>query len=391
MDVRDVAEAAATRAATPLMAKAGCVIVALAVLGIVGLGMVSIIGAGAAKQASDSKGGAQCETPGIPDLSDLGNVPKGILAQQVHHAKIIDRVAQERGLSGRASLIALMTGLQESGLQNLDHGHADSLGLFQQRPSQGWGTPAEVRNPPHSAGLFFGGNAGRPPGLVDIRSWQLMEPGRAAQAVQRSAHPTFYSTRRGQAEQIARQAGINLSRLGSGGMPSWAPSVPPGLDVPETGDGGCESPDAGVGAPFHDATAGWPPEVKNPRSTAEAIEWAKRQPAKRQGIWWRRCLAFTAIVFGWNVSGVESAAIHYRQMPAHMKHNGSRDVPPGALMYWDTGMEWGHVAVYLGDGQVISNDIRRPGYLDIVPAAEIESKWGAKYLGWAPPYFPKGS
>ncbi|MFD8025789.1 peptidase M23 [Streptomyces lavendulae] len=387
MDVRDVAEGAAARAATPVLAKASCVLVVLAVLGMIGLGMTSIISAGAAKMQADAKGG-KCETPGIPDLSDLGSVPAEILAQQIYHAKIIDRVAQERSLPGKASLIALMTALQESGLQNLDHGHADSVGLFQQRPSQGWGTPAEIRDPAHSAGLFFGGNSGRPPGLVDISGWQLMDPGMAAQRVQVSAFPYFYSTRRLQAEQIARQAGINLSRLGiGGGAPSWAPSLSPVPDLP----GRCDGPDGTVGAPFHDSAAGWPLEVKNPRSTADAITWAKAQPARKEGKWWRRCLAFTAIVYGWNVSGVESAIIHYREIPASMKHVGSRDIPPGALMYWDTGNPWGHVAVYLGDGMIVSNDIRRPGYLDVVPAAEIESKWGAKYLGWAPPYFPKGS
>ncbi|MEU8779867.1 peptidase M23, partial [Streptomyces sp. NPDC048606] len=262
-----------------------------------------------------------------------------------------------------------------------------SLGLFQQRPSQGWGTPAEVRDPVHSAGLFFGGNSGKPPGLVDISGWQLMDPGQAAQAVQLSGHPELYAPRRVQAETIARQAGINLSRLGiGGGAPSWAPSLSPAPDMP----GRCDAPDGTVGAPFHDAAAGWPPEVKNPRSTQDAIAWAKTQPALNQKRWWQKCLAFSSIVHGWHASGVVDAITHWRTMPAHMKHAGSRDIPPGALMYWDTNGPFGHVSVYLGDGMIISNDIRRIGYVDIVPASEIESKWGSKYLGWAPPYFPKG-
>ncbi|MDA5284758.1 peptidase M23 [Streptomyces sp. Isolate_45] len=388
MDARDVAEAAATRASAPFLAKAGCIGAALALVGMLGLGATTLI-AGAAKKASDAKNsGSGCAAPGLPDPTSIDTVPSGILAQQIHHAKIIDDVAQERGLPGRASLIAFMTALQESGLQNLNHGDRDSLGLFQQRPSQGWGTPAEITSPPRSAQLFFGGNTGRPPGLVDISAWQIMDPGRAAQRVQRSGHPELYATRRGQAEEVARKAGISLDRLGTatGERPEWAQPSDPDMPPDE-----CNPEGSVPGAPFHDAEAGWPPEVKNPRSTQAAIAWARDQPAKRQGIWWRRCLAFASIVHGWNVSGVESAAIHYQQMPAHMKHDGSRDVPPGALMYWDTGIEWGHVAVYLGNGEVISNDIRRPGYLDIVPASLIESKWGAKYLGWAPPYFPKGS
>ena len=57
-------------------------------------------------------------------------------------------------------------------------------------------------------------------------------------------------------------------------------------------------------------------------------------------------------------------------------------------MFWYTGEgRAGHVAVYLGDGKIASNDIRRNGKIDIVPMSEISQKWGAKYLGWTPPYF----
>ncbi|NYE44867.1 peptidase M23 [Streptomyces fulvorobeus] len=378
-------EAAATRAATPFLLKAGCIGTALGLIGMLGLGATTLI-AGAAKKSADGKGGgAGCEISGLPEeVTSASTVPGPIRAQQIHNAKIIDNVAQERELPGKASLIALMTALQESGLQNINHGHLDSLGLFQQRPSQGWGTPAEITNPPHSAGLFFGGNPGRPPGLVDVPKWQLMDPGVAAQRVQRSAYPGLYITRRGQAEQVATQAGIDLSRAGSETGREQDPSTPEqGACTPAS-----ETP---VGAPFHDDAADWPPEVKNPRSTAEAIEWAKSQPGLNEKKWWKWCLKFTAKVYGWNAAGVGSAITHYRVMPEHMKHPGSRDIPPGALMYWETGNEHGHVSVYLGDGKIISNDVLRPGYVDVIPASDVETKWGAQYVGWAPPYFPKGA
>jgi hypothetical protein len=67
--------------------------------------------------------------------------------EQAHNATIIVGVATQRGLAPRASTIALATVYQESGIRNLDYGDRDSLGLFQQRPSQGWGTEARCRIP----------------------------------------------------------------------------------------------------------------------------------------------------------------------------------------------------------------------------------------------------
>ncbi|KOG44797.1 hypothetical protein ADK75_34270 [Streptomyces virginiae] len=75
-------------------------------------------------------------------------------------------------------------------------------------------------------------------------------------------------------------------------------------------------------------------------------------------------------------------------MPAEMQNDKDRNPPPGALLYWDTGQRAGHVALYLGNGKIASNDIVSQGRIDIVDATVVESKWGATYIGWAPPYFP---
>ncbi|MEV7420682.1 hypothetical protein, partial [Streptomyces sp. NPDC089919] len=97
VDARDVAQAAVTRAATPFMAKAGCVGAVLAVVGMIGLGSVTLL-AGAARQASDGKNGAAgCATPGLPGPAALTTVPAEVLAQQTYHAKVIDQVAGGRG------------------------------------------------------------------------------------------------------------------------------------------------------------------------------------------------------------------------------------------------------------------------------------------------------
>nr|WP_229891051.1 lytic transglycosylase domain-containing protein [Streptomyces mashuensis] len=142
----------------------------------------------------------------------------------------------------------------------------------------------------------------------------------------------------------------------------------------------------GGGGSFTDGQQSW--KLNNPRSVDEAIAWAKAHAGDGSSSgWYNRCLAFTAIVYGWNVSGVQYAIDHYGVVPKEMQHT-DRNPPPGALMYWDTGSRAGHIAIYLGQGKIVSNDILRQGYIDVVDADAIEKKWGAKYVGWTPPYFP---
>lgn len=113
------------------------------------------------------------------------------------HARVIVDVGRSIGVPEHGLVVALAAAAQESGLRNVQHGDRDSLGLFQQRPSQGWGTPEEVLDPTRAALAFYGGpsnpNAGLTTGLLDIEGWQSMSVTQAAQAVQRSAHPDLYA------------------------------------------------------------------------------------------------------------------------------------------------------------------------------------------------------
>jgi hypothetical protein len=108
-----------------------------------------------------------------------------VTAEQAANAAAIAEVATSRGLPDRAVVIALATARQESGLRNLDHGDRDSLGLFQQRPSQGWGTPEQVRDPAYAAGEFY-------ERLVNVPNWQTGRLTDVAQTVQRSGFPEAY-------------------------------------------------------------------------------------------------------------------------------------------------------------------------------------------------------
>jgi len=116
--------------------------------------------------------------------------------EQAESAAIIAGVAVRRGLPARAATIALATAYQESGLRNLEHGDRDSLGLFQQRPSQGWGTATQVRDPHYAAGKFYDA-------LVKIRNYQTLSVTVAADRVQRSAFPNAYADHEADARILA--------------------------------------------------------------------------------------------------------------------------------------------------------------------------------------------
>lgn len=115
-------------------------------------------------------------------------------AEQARNAITIAQVARDLKISRYGLQIAIATAIQESKLVNLTGGDRDSGGLFQQRPSTGWGSRAEITNPVLAARAFFGqaqhtGN----PGLLDIPGWQNMALTQAAQAVQRSGYPDAYA------------------------------------------------------------------------------------------------------------------------------------------------------------------------------------------------------
>jgi len=118
-------------------------------------------------------------------------------SEMAANARLIIQTGRRLGVPDRGIVVALAAAMQESGLRNLNYGDRDSVGMFQQRPSTGWGTAAQLQNPAYATELFYGGpsnpNAGRTRGLLDIRGWQSMTIAQAAQAVQISAYPDAYA------------------------------------------------------------------------------------------------------------------------------------------------------------------------------------------------------
>ncbi|HEY1968948.1 MAG TPA: hypothetical protein VGH89_13440 [Pseudonocardia sp.] len=116
--------------------------------------------------------------------------------EQADNAATIASVGATLGMPDRAITVALATALQESGLHNLDHGDRDSIGLFQQRPSQGWGSAGEIADPVYAARAFYRR-------LNKLPHWTRLDINDAAQAVQRSAVPDAYGQWEDQARTIA--------------------------------------------------------------------------------------------------------------------------------------------------------------------------------------------
>ena len=117
---------------------------------------------------------------------------------QADNAALMSAVATRRGLPARAATIALATAFQESKLRNIDYGDRDSLGLFQQRPSQGWGTPAQVTDPVYATTIFI-------ERLLEVPGWDSLPVTVAAQTVQRSAFPDAYAKWEALATELVQQ------------------------------------------------------------------------------------------------------------------------------------------------------------------------------------------
>lgn len=160
-----------------------------------GVSTQSVLSANALSWSSTIYVGQGLSIPGVHEISHCPSITN-MTPEMQSNAEIIHRVGKSLGVSDYGIAVALATAMQESSLINIDFGDRDSIGLFQQRPSKGWGTVAQIMDPEYSARAFFGGptgpNFGKVRGLLDINNWQSMPLTRAAQAVQISAFPEAY-------------------------------------------------------------------------------------------------------------------------------------------------------------------------------------------------------
>jgi hypothetical protein len=189
--------------------RSGCALLAIAVLA--GAGYVGY------RQLTGGPREASCTARGT------GGRELRLDPDQAADAATIAAVGAARGLPERAVTIALATSLQESTLHNLDHGDRDSMGLFQQRASQGWGTAAQIMDPVHSSGAFYAA-------LVKVPHYTTLPLTEAAQQVQKSGYPEAYAKHEADASLLAdaltgRRAGA-LSCVEATGGATAVPASP---------------------------------------------------------------------------------------------------------------------------------------------------------------------
>ncbi|MFD9687307.1 C40 family peptidase [Kitasatospora sp. NPDC059088] len=185
-------------------------------------------GTAAATPAVNANGiGLGCFKPVAPGQAVADG--QQLTTEQINNAQIIYQVAATLQLPPQAAVVAIATALQESALRNLSSGDLDSLGLFQQRPSQGWGSPAQIMDPVYSSKKFY-------EALVKVPMWETLPVTVAAQRVQASAYPDAYAKWESLAQQLAATFGGNATNCslgnGDGQTTSEAVSLPAGFSLP---------------------------------------------------------------------------------------------------------------------------------------------------------------
>ncbi|MGC0315642.1 C40 family peptidase [Kitasatospora acidiphila] len=194
-------------------------------------------------------------------------------AEQVPNAKTIQATGVAMHIPVRGQIVALATALQESGLRNLTYGDRDSLGLFQQRPSQGWGTAAQILDPVHASTEFYSA-------LEQVPGWESMTVTQAAQAVQRSGFADAYAKWEPLATAL-QKAIAPLLASADGGSPT-ANSSPGtgGTTRPASTGSGCAAGGDGFGfgtIPAGALPAGYVVPQDAPPQVQTAIRWALGQ------------------------------------------------------------------------------------------------------------------
>ncbi|MET9374933.1 C40 family peptidase [Streptomyces sp. NPDC002992] len=301
--------------------------------------------AAVAKQVESILKGGGKATVSVPGLDDP--------AEQIPNAKTIQATGVSMKVPARGQVVALATALQESGLRNLDYGDRDSLGLFQQRPSQGWGTAQQVRDPVHASTRFY-------EALLKVPGWQSMTVTQAAQAVQKSGFPDAYAKWEPLSTALQKAIATSLSEEPS----------PDGGDEGKQTDAATEGCGTGEdGAKFGQIPAGSVPKdykipADAPKSVRIAIRWGLGQlgtPYQWGGACtdprgqdpMGRCDCSSLMQMSYKAGGVSISRTTYTQVKEG-KAVSVDALKPGDLLFTrGTAQVPEHVGMFIGDGLIL--------------------------------------
>ncbi|MFJ1744396.1 C40 family peptidase [Streptomyces microflavus] len=356
-------------------------IAALVALTVIGLAFIAAHVTGLARSEAEAASRTQCTPSTGGDTAQITRQVQEVLAgspapasvpglsvpkEQIPNARTIVATGITMNIPARGQIVALATALQESTLRNIDYGDRDSVGLFQQRPSQGWGTRQQILDPVYASTKFY--NA-----LTSLKDWESMPVTIAAQKVQKSAFPDAYAKH----EPLATALQQAIAPPLGGGRPAAA--SPTGLGIaavcpadPAAADYG--NIPAGSLPPGFQIPANASPQARN------AIRWALGQlgtPYQWGGTCTNphgdnprdRCDCSSLMQRAYGVAGVTISRTTYTQI-----HDG-RTVPAAAVQPGDLVFTVGtasrpeHVAMYIGNGLVVHAP--KPGR--VVEVAELAS------------------
>ncbi|OXM44509.1 C40 family peptidase [Amycolatopsis alba] len=278
-----------------------------------------LIGAGIAGIVSTLSGGNGTSSLICPpDGTPTGVVP-GLTAEQLGNAAIIVAVGTQMNVPEPGWVVALAAAMQESKLRNLRYGDRDSLGLFQQRPSMGWGSPQQITTPTYAATKFF-------ERLTATPDWQTMSVNDAAQTVQGSGFPNAYA----QHEDTARTVVAAVSGVRCQPAPA------------RTGTGDCnniQAPNAAAMTAINYACG----------QRGLPYVWGGNGPLNGDS--------------GFDCSGLTKAAYNAAgiSLPrtAHTQYHAGPRVPdgqllPGDLVFYGPPSKIRHVGIYIGQGKMMN-------------------------------------
>lgn len=345
------------------MGKGGMIAVA-AIAPVVGIVLlvvllITVISGGDDRAAAATCGAAGAVAGTAVDV-EAGNLPAKVgpySGDQVKNAAAILSIGKQRGLTQHAQQTALMAAMTESTLNNLSGGDRDSAGLFQMRPSMGWGTLAQVTNISYAINLFY-------ERLVKVPGWETKTPGEAAQAVEGSAFPDAYATKSAYAvEMMNALSGVTVST------------------VSQTNEGATCTAGAAAGASAggtNNALVAGEQPATGPHAAQinQVIGFAKQQLGEAYvlggagpNVW--DCSGLTKVAYagiGINIDAGHSATTQWRNGVARGQMHPLSEVQPGDLIFWGGNDAW-HVGISLGGDMMIA----APKVGDVV---KIQKVWG---------------